>query len=287
VCSSYSTTSLYFLHFLPALGSQIDIRMAEAQQSTVPQRSGSTKAWVNIACLVVGALGLVGICFYLFAILISPPTSSAVCELGTVISEPCSCPKGFSKATLSRFCVKKFGELCSSAEECDDNLECFSGRCSCGIQDHTYSQKLGSCVSKVGGPCDLHDSLTCPDNSFCKIFSNQSHGVCECSKGFVVNREGECEAGYEETCSPSIRCDSVAGLACVNGKCRCRNFEEYDLERRACLGLVGSTCKPSRLTSEEETNCVRNAVCTRSHPKLAPTCSCKVGYVVTSFYNCA
>ncbi|CAG7825826.1 unnamed protein product [Allacma fusca] len=231
----------------------------------------SRKVWVNIGFVVVGSVVLVAISCYLFAAVVSPPT-------GTMQH---ACDPGWTKTSKGN-CVKAFGESCTEAEDCHENLFCHSGKCTCFFDDQAYSPLTQSCMSKIGGPCNAQEH-SCPDHSFCKNFPDEQHGVCECSPGFLVSGEGHCEGAFNTPCLASISCDVIAGLACIDGFCRCRKFGLYDAGARSCLGLVGSRCN---LTSSEGTSCIKHAQCETSHPKLVPLCNCQPGFTVNAAYMC-
>ncbi|CAG7825827.1 unnamed protein product [Allacma fusca] len=209
------------------------------------------------------------------------PFQKVMCDSSKIKNpESCSCPSGETQSSNGN-CVQTFGGSCEKSIDCEDNLVCHSGKCICRLLDQKYSKGKNFCISRIGGPCI--GSFGCPELSFCKKFVFQEYGMCQCNGGFLVSPEGHCEGSYLQSCSSLVPCDSISGLACIDGFCRCQNFGWFDEGRRVCLGLVGSTCD---LSLKEESSCVENAECLRQHPKLPPTCTCKQGFSVDATYTC-
>lgn len=203
-----------------------------------------------------------------------------------------------------QYCARTYDHECSVDSDCIDDLVCSAGKCNCPSPKHqSFDDSTNTCVTKIGGHCTT--ASTCVRNSHCAYLSSSSRsGHCKCDADFVVNEDRNCELSYGENCiEGEIKCDTFAGLLCVNGKCSCPDsMYEYNARFRKCLGLVGDICDKSEenivcevsaddkkpgdchAISQSKLVCIENAYCKDESP--FQRCDCVDGYVETDNHTC-
>lgn len=201
------------------------------------------------------------------------------------------------------YCARIEGEVCTVDSDCIDDLLCSAGICKCPSPGHQFFDYLTkTCVTKIGGHCTTES--TCVPNSSCVYLSSSSNsrsGRCECNANFVVSKDRKCEVAYGADCTEGgLKCDTFAGLMCINKKCSCPDtMYKYDASFRKCLGLVGASCKKMeesiicgknvdsgtcRAMPHSKLVCIENAYCNAVGP--LESCVCVDNYVETNNHTC-
>jgi len=115
----------------------------------------------------------------------------------------------------------------------------------------------------------------------------------------VESEDRKCDLTYGRICqaeittkdskgtrSNPIKCDQLAPLFCIDGRCQCEDdLKVYDEIEKRCRGLVGSSCT---VTNNEDSGfCVDGAFCDKyrgSNDK--GQCKCLRGFVEASNRTC-
>lgn len=242
----------------------------------------------------------------------------AFCEAVHTYTSPiyqsCKCEALLTPNKDSQYCAKTYQESCSTDTDCIDDLVCSENECNCPSPSHQFFDlSTRTCVTKVGGHCT--NSSTCVEYSECQFLSSANiSGHCRCQNDFVVNKDGKCDRSFGTDCGETLpKCDSAAGLICVNNTCSCPDtMYEYNSKFRKCLGLVGAYCNKSEeriicadesnhleksehlrnsnicnITLQSQLTCIVNAFCNKKHSILPPECECGDGYEETDNHTCS
>ncbi|ODM99859.1 Tenascin-X [Orchesella cincta] len=210
----------------------------------------------------------------------------------------CQCRENFIPNAEGTECrsMAKYGEFCDEHEDQCDRLSgavCIDGNCQCPFSDHQYfDQYEGICKSFAGGNCSVPKMSPCVPNADCtsaqvrmgyttekgiKKIHTKTVTQCLCKSGYSQTSNGFCFGAYMTSCSSKQPCSSEDHLACVDGKCKCRNplHEMVDENTGSCMALVGTVCDPRR-----GPRCVDNAECIDNH------CECNGGFSITPKKTC-
>ncbi|XP_037040322.1 low-density lipoprotein receptor-related protein 1B-like [Bradysia coprophila] len=201
------------------------------------------------------------------------------------IYDSCRCiNQQYSPNKNFEYCAGTYDQDCTDDSDCIDDLVCSAGKCNCPSPWHQFfDYSTNTCVTKVGGHCT--SSSTCVPNSNCVHASTTNKsGHCRCNPNFVANIDRNCDLAYGADCTEeNVKCDSFAGLLCINNKCSCPDaMYEYNARFRQCLGLVGATCTKSQ--EGDGHDCVDNAYCKETQPLFE--CDCVDGYVEADDHTC-
>jgi len=166
---------------------------------------------------------------------------------------------------------------------CEEKSEkrCYNGDVywynSCGERGLLLERCSSSCInSENGAHCDNGindpcDNVHCPENSSCKVGSN-NEAACYCDEGFHVNQERTgCEADDEDVCD-NINCPQNSHCEANENQPACYCNEGYHVndERTACVRDEDNLC--------ESISCPENSSC-RVYDNEAG-CYCNEGYKV-------
>lgn len=209
----------------------------------------------------------------------------------------CVCRTGYAPSSNGS-CLASYDVWCSDewtyACNHEQGLVCFEGRCACKFSDfQNFDTEVKKCVSQVNGPCDK--ITPCVSNANCaRVEDNGMIPRCQCDQGFVPV-DGECELSIGQPCNystdgSSLKCDRLARLHCLEGKCQCSPLQVFDHQVLKCRGLVGATCQVGEKKEDkhEQDFCVRGAECVkrRFHQPTAGICKCKRGWTTTKDRKC-
>ncbi|CAL8067908.1 unnamed protein product [Orchesella dallaii] len=222
---------------------------------------------------------------------LSQCVTSATCrpEAGNRNLFTCQCDGGKER---NGNCLISHGGKCGiENKECNEEEQrtiCNEGICAC--KDGVFDEQKEKCVSGAFGICD-YATFDCISNSHCAFDAGSQGGKeplrkCVCDEGFVPV-DYECLATIGQPCNytkinndghsarSAVNCDPIASLRCIHGTCQCGVGEEYDLEMKKCLGLVGSFCEEN-----DEDYCVYHADCVlrSTHFTQRGRCECKLGW---------
>lgn len=206
----------------------------------------------------------------------------------------CECQDGYI-ATSQGFCQVGFNQFCDhsdASKRCVPGFVCRDNVCAC---EHFYHQLFISnrCTTLVGGPCSIFSPDSCIAHAHCVTTQDEgsTQGTCQCKPGFVevdracaVGFGGKC-GQYEANMNLPVRCDTVAGLHCIDATCQCDSLEYLDKQTKSCIGLVGALC----FTTISQM-CTPGAFCEEfrnGQETNQGRCACQAGYVRTSDGKCA
>ncbi|CAL8143505.1 unnamed protein product [Orchesella dallaii] len=200
----------------------------------------------------------------------------------------CSCVDDYIPSENGT-CLAPYGERCGKewTMQCNENQGtiCSGGLCICKYDKmQVFDKTVRKCLSLVNGPCN--DILSCVDNAHCSNETESGLQQCVCNSGFVPV-DGQCQLSHGESCeysynfkhqgrvigegSSAQKCDRLAQLQCIEGKCGCNKWEHYDTLGRKCRGLVGAFC-----IVNVANYCIVNATCLES----TGVCGCETGFIV-------
>ncbi|CAG7723107.1 unnamed protein product, partial [Allacma fusca] len=200
------------------------------------------------------------------------------------LTHVCHCKDGFTPSK-SGTCGKPYGATCTKGE-CVEGLVCKGNFCSCQYSHQEFCTLTLSCRNKIRGPCTANED--CIETSNCHLYNNHTFGECKCKDGYIENLKRECDVEHGGDCVRNSDCDSVAGLVCTEGNCKCRGFAKFSEDNRKCLSLVGGDCHTS---STGNSSCIENAHCAIIGKETLAngnpgTCVCNDGFSISPEYTC-
>jgi hypothetical protein len=193
----------------------------------------------------------------------------------------CNCSVGFvpnqsQPNKVDAFsCVPSFGTQCrwswdcGSDEEDDLNMICSGNKCACK-SGSVYDQDYNQCKLLVGNDCKEFGAK-CVNHAQCQMTDSPKSGwrlACQCENGFMPDSSRTCSLGYGSVnCSNSLtKCNSDAGLVCLDDECFCKDNFSFDPDTKSCVpsDCNGMTCDSRNSYCNPDTmNCECN-------PKFSP-----------------
>lgn len=184
----------------------------------------------------------------------------------------------------SKICNDQGSGNVECKENCIDNAvqKCYDNDIywynSCGEKGLLVERCIDECVNtENGAKCELDDPcamVNCPDNSECKISSN-NETACYCIEGYHVNENATaCESDEDNTqvdLCENVNCPDNSTCKVYNDEAGCYCNDDYHVENGACVSDIPDVCIGI--------NCEQwygNTVCVEYNGSAG--CDCKDGY---------